>query len=1142
MPRRLNQGSRTRRLTVWFLGVALVVGFAGLPLQKATAATEVHVPLTTAPYGNWGVVGVFGQTILLSDRSAGAVANAGFMRTTDAGATWQSAALNFAPGFWAAPGILQARRHLSDGGGNLTTAWQLDAYALATDTVTTSTVHTQTPTDSVVTMNQSTWLFSVPNVVGFQALDLASDARTNVLVPGGVTTPTPTLLPTGAVVWSGLNGSNQPVVALAASPTAAAGPWVSGAAPVWVSSNALSWIRLGSTMDLCTRPFDLSAEVCTVMAPNDGYSVDHWDFSFASYGTVGIVRRSFTVPGQSVATQVNYVMSGSSAASLQVPSGTSWDGSVLGTCLVGDTAYGTIHDSTGTTTVKRVQPDGTLAAGFPTPTRPARPTTLAVTPTTVAGLDNRHSTTGPLFPTWTRPVTGAGLGAETLLADEFSWVGASTGRLVGVGTGPYRHYDRGVFQNEVPSYSSVYPTLSGPYLNQFDGVDTSKVYSVRGGAPLRTAGNAYQFGSLQVQGAGSGPPWTSFSLTDVTTGTASTITLPGSLGGCVMVDVWGDVLALYCGLYSDRLVLYNFRTSAVVAELDDTATITRYFLASGDGYALITESDLNTMTDTVSLWNSATGTKTALPLAAASPVASDGVGHLAYATATDLVWRDFSSLSTSAPRVLGWLASATFDMSASSSWAVEVDTTKALAAGSLVIKDGSGTTVRTLATPASADGSLRLSWDGKSDGGALVPSGTYTYALVANGADGSGAVKAVDGTSAAAGSVVVTNSTGLVAGAFVSVTPSRILDTRFGPGPVGAVAAQGTLSLQVAGQGGVPVSGASAVVLNVTVVAPANAGNITVYPSDVSVPTASNLNFGPGQTVPNLVTVKLGADGKVKVANQSAGTTYLIADVAGYYVAGTPSAPGAFVPVTPSRLLDTRFGPGPVGAVAPQGSVTLKVTGAGGVPASGVGAVVLNVTETGPSQAGNITVYPSDVAVPTASNLNFVPGDTRPNLVTVKVSADGNVSLANQSAGSTHLIVDVAGYYLAGAATLPGMFVPVTPTRLLDTRFGPGPVGAVAAQASIALQITGNAPVPASGVGAVVLNVTETGPSQAGNITVYPSDVSVPTASNLNFVTGDTYPNLTITKVGGTDGKVKLANQSAGTTYLLADVAGYFLK
>ena len=121
------------------------------------------------------------------------------------------------------------------------------------------------------------------------------------------------------------------------------------------------------------------------------------------------------------------------------------------------------------------------------------------------------------------------------------------------------------------------------------------------------------------------------------------------------------------------------------------------------------------------------------------------------------------------------------------------------------------------------------------------------------------------------------------------------------------------------------------------------------------------------------------------------------------------------------------------------------------------------------------------------------------------------------------------------------MFVPVTPTRLLDTRFGPGPVGAVAAQASIGLQITGNSPVPSSGVGAVVLNVTETGPSQAGNITVCPSDVSVPTASNLNFVKGDTYPNLTITKVGS-DGKVKLANQSAGTTYLLADVAGYFLK
>ena len=402
------------------------------------------------------------------------------------------------------------------------------------------------------------------------------------------------------------------------------------------------------------------------------------------------------------------------------------------------------------------------------------------------------------------------------------------------------------------------------------------------------------------------------------------------------------------------------------------------------------------------------------------------------------------------------------------------------------------------------------------------------------------------GTATASPSVTPTTSVANMSpGGLVSLVPARILDTRFGVGGfTGPVGSNVSVALQVAGLGGVPAAGASAVVLNVTAVAPSMPGNITVYPSDVAVPTASNLNFVAGQTVPNLVTVKLGADGKVKFANQSNGSTYLIADVSGYYVAGAATAPGAFVPVTPSRLLDTRFGPGPVGALGAQGSLKLKVTGTGGVPASGVGAVVLNVTETGPSQAGNITVYPSDATnVPVTSNLNFVPGETRPNLVTVKVSGDGFVSLANQSSGSTHLIADVAGYYLAGTATLPGMFVPVTPTRLLDTRFGPGPVGAMGSQASLALQIAGNAPVPGTSVGAVVLNVTETGPSQAGNISVYPSDAAtVPVTSNLNFVAGDTHPNMVIVKVGAPDGKVKLANQSAGTTYLLADVGGYFLK
>ena len=60
-----------------------------------------------------------------------------------------------------------------------------------------------------------------------------------------------------------------------------------------------------------------------------------------------------------------------------------------------------------------------------------------------------------------------------------------------------------------------------------------------------------------------------------------------------------------------------------------------------------------------------------------------------------------------------------------------------------------------------------------------------------------------------------------------------------------------------------------------------------MYPAGATVPNASNLNFTAGQTIPNLVTVKVGSDGKVKLTNNSPGTAQLIADVAGYYLPGT---------------------------------------------------------------------------------------------------------------------------------------------------------------------------------------------------------------------------------------------------------------
>ena len=55
-------------------------------------------------------------------------------------------------------------------------------------------------------------------------------------------------------------------------------------------------------------------------------------------------------------------------------------------------------------------------------------------------------------------------------------------------------------------------------------------------------------------------------------------------------------------------------------------------------------------------------------------------------------------------------------------------------------------------------------------------------------------------------------------------------------------------------------------------------------------------------------------------------------------------------------------------------------------------------------------MWPTGEPRPTASNLNLPAGDTRPNLVTVKVGPAGTIDVYND-AGTTDMIADIAGYY-----------------------------------------------------------------------------------------------------------------------------------
>ncbi|BAS09037.1 extracellular serine proteinase [Arthrobacter sp. Hiyo4] len=146
-------------------------------------------------------------------------------------------------------------------------------------------------------------------------------------------------------------------------------------------------------------------------------------------------------------------------------------------------------------------------------------------------------------------------------------------------------------------------------------------------------------------------------------------------------------------------------------------------------------------------------------------------------------------------------------------------------------------------------------------------------------------------------------------------------------------------------------------------------------------------------------------------------------------------AAGGFVPRSPYRALDTRNGTGGInGPIGPGQTINVKLTGRGGIPATGVSAVTLNITVTNPTAEGFVSAYAGGSAQPGTSNLNFVPGQTVPNSAITPVGADGTVNFTNNSPGTTHLIADLAGYYIAGTPTVAGAFAPVAPTRLLDTR------------------------------------------------------------------------------------------------------------
>lgn len=256
-----------------------------------------------------------------------------------------------------------------------------------------------------------------------------------------------------------------------------------------------------------------------------------------------------------------------------------------------------------------------------------------------------------------------------------------------------------------------------------------------------------------------------------------------------------------------------------------------------------------------------------------------------------------------------------------------------------------------------------------------------------------------------------------------------------------------------------------------------------------------------------------------------------------YRVTPAPKPPAAshLTSVKPALVLDTTHGVGaPRARIAAHATVTVKVAGRAGVPATGVTAVVLTVTAINPAASGAIIAYPAGAARPRVTDLSFSAAHNAASKVIVGVR-NGKIALYNSSAGKLDLTATVTGYYRPASGS--GFFL-AGPVRVLNTSTGLGGSGESVLPHAAAVTRIMNVPGIPPTVTSVVLAVTVTAATEPGTLTVFPDAGAIPAHATRSFAAGRPVTTLVIVPV--IDGNIDFLNNSPGTIQLTADLLGYY--
>ena len=232
----------------------------------------------------------------------------------------------------------------------------------------------------------------------------------------------------------------------------------------------------------------------------------------------------------------------------------------------------------------------------------------------------------------------------------------------------------------------------------------------------------------------------------------------------------------------------------------------------------------------------------------------------------------------------------------------------------------------------------------------------------------------------------------VAAGRFVSVPPSRLVDTRLSADRRG-----GDLVLPI--PPGVPPD-ATALAVSVTLTDTEQPSYVTVYPAGAERPNASVVNTDPLERA-RAVTV-LAPVSPAGLALWRSAPSNVIVDVVGWFTgpSSVPATDGLFVADGPRRAWDSRSTNDPL---HPGGTIERSL-----VPAQAAAAVI-NVTAVDATAPGYVSAFPAGMSRPDVSMLNV---SWRSPLAAMSVVSSSSRGVAFYASVGVHMVVDVAGWFL----------------------------------------------------------------------------------------------------------------------------------